>query len=230
VEPRDRRTRHTVFVTADTPSPAAGITDKRMRKAIEICGTVVGIVGGIDPHPMVREIMRNWGTYNLQVQYANEWELAGDIAKGAQCIDIVRFVQSVLRMVGVPGTATAVVVWAQPGTPTVPEETLWQTNHSMGLHTVPNHPAHPDWFVGLVDANGCPNAFEAALRFDYGGLLRYYPGGVPVDDVYTTPQDVLNIFQCYAYLSQLGPGEFNIEEIRATYPNGSCSLGRIRCH
>lgn len=221
------RTRHTVFVTADTPSPAAEITDKRMRKAIEIGSTVVGIVGGIDPHPMVREIMRNWGTYNLQVQYANEWELAGNIAQGAQCIDIVRFVQSVLRMVGVPGTATAVVVWAQPGTPTVAVESLWPHG---GLHTVPNHPAHPDWFVGLIDANGCPNAFEAALRFDYGGLLRYYPGGVPVDDIYSTPQDVLNIFQCYAWLTSIGPGEFNIEQIGATYPNGSCSLGRIRCH
>ena len=47
--------------------------------------------------------------------------------------------------------------------------------------------------------------------------------------IYTTPQDVLYIFQCYAWLTLIGGPEFNIESIAATYPGGSCSPGRIRC-
>lgn len=220
------RTEHGIFVTAAAPYSSADVTEKRMRKAVEITGSVAERIGGIDPHAMVREIMRFWGTYNLHVQYSNAWELADNIDTGAQCIDIVRFVQAVLRMVGVPGTATAVVVWALPGSPLVPVESLWPHG---GLHTVANHPAHPAWFAGLMDINGCPNAFEAALRFDHGGVRRYYPGGVSMNRTYTTAQDVLYIFQCYAWLTQLGGGEFNIESIEATYPGGSCSPGRIRC-
>ena len=220
------RTEHTIFVTAAAPYAPAEVTEKRMRKAVEITGTVAQRIGGIDPHPMVREIMRFWGTYNLHVQYSNAWQLADNIATGAQCIDIVRFVQGLLRTVGVPGTATAVVVWALPGSPLLPAESVWPHG---GLHTVPNHPAHPTWFAGLMDANGCPNAFEAALRFDHGGMRRYYPGGVSMDQIYTTAQDVLYIFQCYAWLTQVGSGEFNIESIAATYPGGTCSPGRIRC-
>ncbi len=220
------RTRHTIFVTADTPYVAAEVTEKRMRTAVEIAGSVADRIGGLDPHRMVREIMRYWGAYNLHVQYDNAWELADNIEKGAQCIDIVRFVQGVLRQVGLPGTATAVLIFALPASPLVPEEKLFPHG---GLHTVPNHPAHPDWFAGLIDANGCSNAFEAALRFDHGGVRRYYPGGVSMNRTYLTPQDVLYIFQCFAWLTAVGPGELNIESIMATYPNGHCSLGRIRC-
>jgi hypothetical protein len=220
------RTSHSFFVTAAAPYSPADVTEKRMRTAVEIAGTVAARIGSIDPHTMVREIMKHWGSYNLHVTYANAWELADNIATGAQCIDIVRFVQGILRMVGVPGAATAVVVWAQPSSPLVPEESLWPHG---GLHTVPNHPLHPTWFTGLLDANGCPNAYEAALRFDHGGVRRYYPGGVPMSRTYTTVLDVLNIFQCYAWLTHLGGNEFNIESILATYPGGSCTPGRIRC-
>ena len=222
------RTRHSLFVTAAAPFSPVEVTEKRMRTAVDIAGTVAARVGAIDPHPMVREIMKHWGTYNLKVQYPDyAWRLADNLALGAQCIDIVRFVQGILHVVGVPGTATAVVVWAQPGSPLIPEESLWPHG---GLHTVPNHPAHPTWFAGLLDANGCPNAYEAALRFDHGGVRRYYPGGVSMSRTYTTADDVLSIFQCYAWLTHIGGDEFNIESIAATYPGGSCSLGPIRCH
>jgi Domain of unknown function (DUF4157) len=220
------RTQHTVFVTAAPPLSPAEVTEKRMSKAVEIAGDAANRIGGIHPHPLVREIMKHWGTYNLHIAYHNAWELADNIETGAQCIDIVRFVQGVTDTVGVPGTATAVVVWAKPATPLVPEESTWPHG---GLHTVPNHPANPTWFPGLIDANECPNAFEAALRFDHGGVRRYYPGGVSMNSIYTTPEDVLYIFQCYAWLTSLGGREFNIESIAATYPRGSCSPGRIRC-
>lgn len=221
------RTSHTIFVTAATPLAPGEVTSRRMRTAVALTGEVADRIGSLDPHPLVSGIMRRWGAYNLKVQLANAWELADNLDRGAQCIDIVRFVQGLLQTVGAPGIATAVVVWARPGSPLVPEENLWPHG---GLHTIGPHPAHPTWFTGLMDANGCPNAFEAALRFDHGGLRRYYPGGVSMDDVYTTSRDVLGVFQCFAWLTQIAQDLFNVEAIAATYPNGSCSLGEVRCH
>ncbi len=220
------RTRHTVYVTAGTPLTPGEITEKRMRTAVGMTAEVARVNGSLAPHPMVRGIMKRWTAYNLEVQLANAWTLADNLDVGAQCIDIVRFVQGLLNTVGMPGTATAVVVWARPTTPLVPEESLWPHG---GIRAAGAHPVHPNWFPGLMDANGCPNAYEAALRFDHGGVLRYYPGGVSMSRLYATPTDVLNIFQCLAWLTTIGPKEFNIEAIAGTYPGGRCSLGRIRC-
>ncbi|MEV6871436.1 DUF4157 domain-containing protein [Amycolatopsis sp. NPDC051128] len=220
------RSAHTIFVTAANPFAPAEVTEKRMRKAVEITGTVAAQLGGIDPHEMVRRIMRFWGTYNLHVQYANAWELADNIETGAQCIDIVRFVQGLLQTVGVPGTTKAVVVWARPENPLVPVESAWLEG---GMSLAGPHPAHPTWHAGLIDANGCPNNFEAALRFDYGGVRRYYPGGVSMNPTYATPEDVLKVFQCLAWLTPIAEREWEIQSIAATYPGGHCSPGRIRC-
>jgi hypothetical protein len=221
------RTRHTVYVTAGTPLAPGEVTEKRMRTAVAMTGEVVRLNGSLDPHATVRGIMRRWTAYNLDVQLANAWELADNLDVGAQCIDIVRFVQGLLNTVGLPGSASAVVVWARPTTPFVPEENPWPHG---GIRAAGPHPIHPTWFAGLMDANGCPNAYEAALRFEHGGVLRYYPGGVSMNKTYTTPMDVLTIFQCLAWLTSTGPKELNIEEIAGTYPNGHCELGPIRCH
>jgi hypothetical protein len=107
------------------------------------------------------------------------------------------------------------------------EEKIWPHG---GLHTIGHHPAHSDWFVALMDANGCPNAYEAALKFEHNGTLRYYPGGVPMDKEYKTPLDVLHVFQCLAWLTQVGSDSFEIQSILATYPHGSCTTGPISCN
>jgi hypothetical protein len=197
-----------------------------MRLAVRLTEQAADQIGSISPHPLVREIMKKWGYYDLRITYSNAWEMADNLEAGAQCIDIVRFVNGLLQTIGSPGTSTAIVVWAKPSSPTVPERSVWP--HS-GEHSVGGHPAHPEWIAGLIDANGCPNNYEAALEFDYGGIKRYYPGGVPMDRHYTSVLDVLQIFQCLAWLTQVGPDEWNVEEILTTYPGGSCSLGRIRC-
>ncbi|MEC4018801.1 DUF4157 domain-containing protein [Streptomyces sp. H27-D2] len=220
------RTRHSLYVTAATPLAPGEVTDKRMRAAVSMVGSVARQIGSLDPHPLVSGIMSNWGVYNLDVVLPNAWELADNISRGAQCIDIVRFVQALLQTVGAPGVTAAVVVWAKPDSPLVPEESMFPHG---GLHTVGAHPAHPTWFPGLMDANGCPNAFEAALRFDHGGLRRYYPGGVDMARVYSTPLDVLRVFQCFAWLSPISHRHFNIQVIAATYPDGTCSTGEVTC-
>jgi hypothetical protein len=170
--------------------------------------------------------MRQWGTYNLDVALGSAWELADNIQRGAQCIDITNFVQALLWTVGAPGTAVSVVVWAKPGSARVPEESPWPHG---GLHTVGPPPKHPPWVPGLVDANGCPNAFEAALRFDYGGERRYYPGGVRMNRVFASPEDVLFIFACFAWLTPVAHKQWIVESIETTYPRGSCQRGPLRC-
>lgn len=226
------RTRHNIYVTIATPLAPGEVTIRRMRTAVRLVGAVADRKGSLDPHPLVKGVMETWGEYNLRVQYENAWKLADDLETGAQCIDIVRFVNGLLQTVGCPGTATAIVVWARPGgpgdlvTPNTPIRSVWVHG---GLNWLGPHPAHPDWRAGLMDANGCPNMYEAALEFDYGGMLRYYPGGVPMDHDYTSVLDVLHVFQCLVWYTRVSGDEYNIEEILTTYPKGSCHLGRIRC-
>ena len=221
------RTTHTIYVTKNAPRRPDEVTEKRMRTSVELVGAAADDAGTLDPHLLIRSVMTRWGAYNLDVALDNDWELADNLDRGAQCNDIVGFVQGMIETVGVEGTGTPVVVWARPGTPMVPEESIYPHG---GTRAAGPHPTQPSWFLGLMDQNGCPNAFEAALRFEHPvGNLRYYPGGVPMDRDYLTAKDVLFIFQCLAWLTALAEKELNIEEILATYPGGSCSLGRIRC-
>jgi hypothetical protein len=213
---------HTIFVTMNAPFVPEEVTYKRMSTAVSL----VGAIPTTDPHPLVTGIMSRWGNYNLDVQLSNEWTLADNLDVGAQCIDIVRFVRALLQTVGCPGTTDAMIIWAQPGSPRTPEENLYP--HPGGYYV--RNPAQPTWGLGLIDANGCPNNFEAALRFDYSGLRRYYPGGVPMNRLYLTPTDVLFIFQCLAWIQSAGGKDWDIQQILTTYPDGSCSTGRIRCH
>ncbi|MEU6667878.1 DUF4157 domain-containing protein [Streptomyces sp. NPDC046727] len=223
------RSRHTVFVTAGTPVAPDEVTYKRMRTAVTMVGEVAKR-SGLDPHRLVSGLMEQWGTYNLRVPlHTYPWELADDISLGAQCIDITNFVQALMWTVGVPGTAVPVVVWAvpEPDSARVPVESL--APHG-GLHTVGAPAHHPTWRAWLVDANGCPNAFEAALRFDYGGERRYYPGGVRTKKGFTSAQEVLFIFQCLAWMTKVEPYQYVVQRVETTYPHGSCRLGPMRCH
>jgi hypothetical protein len=218
---------HTFFVTMNDPLMPGEVTHKRMALAVSLIKNVYTD----NVHELVRRIMENWGYYDLDIQYANAWELADNLEAGAQCIDIVRFVNGLLQIVGVPGTATAVVVWAHPDTPTTPVEQLWLSPGGKGLHTVSDRiMGGKHVFVGLLDANGCPNAYEAALRFNDGSTTKYYPGGVSMDREYLTPADVLHVFQCLAWLDTIAKKTYRIESIAATYPDGSCTTGAtVRC-
>jgi hypothetical protein len=208
---------HTVFVTIDRPIKPEEVTYRRIAKAIEI----VGPLGTLEPHEIVAGIMKTWNVYNLSVRLPNAWTLADDLATGAQCIDIVRFVLGVLQVIGCPGDADPVVVWANPADPRTAIEQYYRG--PVGLHTVGSHPAHPSWFPGLLDASWHSNAFEAALKFSHGGRLAYYPGGV--DAIFSTAQEVLEIFRCLAYITGTGGMNCRIMEVPADYPPGPCPVG-----
>lgn len=192
-----------LFVTMAAPRRPDEVTYKRMAKAVELTGSI----HTLDPHELVHGIMLNFGAYNLDVQYANAWQMADNIRLGAQCIDIVRFVMGLIETVGCPGLAEAKLIWAAPTDPSRAREDNYLGGHS--LHDYPPHPDHPTWGAGLIDANACPNNFEAALKFTHGDT-RYYPGGVPLIDaggrkvIFSSAQQVLEIFQYLAWLEGTG--------------------------
>lgn len=226
------RSRHDMFVTMNNPLSASEVTLKRMLMAIGI----VEPLATVDPHEIVRGIMRNWNRYNLAVPLSTTgWEWIDNFTNGAQCIDIVRFVNGVLTMIGSPGTVEAVVVWAKPDAPATPIEELWtdigcrETLPAGGwtpgtTHCALHKPAYAG--VGLIDGDWKLNAFEAALKFNHGGSLAYYPGGV--DSVMKSPDEVLNVFKCLARFSGQGGNKCKIEHVYADYKYGPCPVGAVK--
>jgi hypothetical protein len=218
---------HTVFVTMAKPRQFEGtvanrgdeeITVRRMATAVKI----ISELETLEPHAILRGIMQNWNKYSLEVPMRpNIWTFADEIGVGGQCIDIVRFVTALINTVGCPGKAQPVVVWAHPDNPSKAIEQEYKG--AVGLHTVPAHPRHPDWGAALLDGGWKSNAYEAALKFDYGGTLAYYPGGV--DGVLTDKQEVLEVFKCLAWVRGTGGLNCRIAEVLADYPNGPCPIG-----
>jgi hypothetical protein len=197
---------HELFVTMNVPLEPGEVTYKRMAKAVELAGRV----GTLVPHDLVRGLMDNFGRYNLHVQLENPWTLADDLERGAQCIDIVRFVQGILNMVGCPGLAEAKLIWAQPATPSIAEETP-----TGGMGTVPSPSSHPTWQACLIDGDACPNNFEAVLKFTESGSTRYYPGGVKAR--FVLKEQVLGVFEFLAWIDHYDGTNYLIQQVVRSY-------------
>lgn len=202
---------HDVYSTIAAPPRPGEATHRRMDKATEVTTES----RSLDPHAIVRHIMANWNEYNLRTKLSpTGWEWVDNFRNGAQCIDIVRFVQGVFNLIGAPGQVDAVVVFATPDDPTRAKEELWETSEA--LKKFPG--------VALLDGDWKANNFEAALKLNHDGRLAYYPGGV--DNVLTTPQEVLNVFRC---LARIRPDPAcplcRIEHVYANYRFGPCPPG-----
>jgi hypothetical protein len=174
--------------------------------------------------------MANWNQYDLKVPVRpNIWTFADEIDIGGQCIDIVRFVQALIDMVGCPGDAQAVVVWAKPDSPFDAIESLWGEG---AMSSIPGrHSPTGGWLTAtLLDGDYHSNNFEAALKFKHGGKLAYYPGGV--DAILRTPDQVLRVFRCLAWTQYAGGLNCRIVEVPANYPENyggpTCAPGMVR--
>jgi len=199
-------TSNKMFVTMDTPTTPRwpGITLKRMRHAVK----ETGAAGRLDPHESVRHVMRKWSTFNLSVAYDNEWELANDATDpvtgaliGADCQTIVRHTESVIRMVGCPGIAEFIVVWAKVPAPTAGKENpAYEPNMSNPKQWYnsfrPPDPAKATWRATLVDFGGGQNRYEACLKFTHGGVMKYYAGGVGRKD---NVDQVIKVFKTMSW-------------------------------
>jgi Domain of unknown function (DUF4157) len=208
-----------IYATVGPPVRPADVTTNRMAKSVEL----VSSSPTLKPHDVVKAIMFKWTRFNLDVQYANEWDLAADMQKGAQCIDLVRFVQSVIGTVGLPGEAMAVIIWAQPTAPNVAIETPYGLEGGMSSSFIPRYPGQPAWQTALLDGDFRPNNFEAALRFTADGETKYYPGGV--QDVIEKADDVLKVFNCLAWFRVTGRDSYEITNVPGPYRAGLCNVG-----
>jgi hypothetical protein len=188
-----------------------------MAKAVEI----VSRISPQDPHNIVRQIMKIWPNYDINKRYGNVWELADKPGDAAQCIDIVKLVMGLIETIGCPGNAEAVLVSADPSNPDVPIETPW-TATVLPLQ-VAKHPVHQNWQPRLLDGAFVVNMYEAALKFEYGKQLAYYPGGV--NTVFTKAIEVLHVFQCLAWIKQ---EKFDCRIMEAhDYPGRHCPVGTV---
>lgn len=131
---------HIIYVTIDTPISApvreAGITQKRMDKAVEL----ISPFHSNDPHTIVQKLMQlipyYWlnntppASYTGPTPGANldyprylsrdaptlggAWLIADFLGAYAECQAIVRFVRAVTKQVGCPGDARVMLVFADP--------------------------------------------------------------------------------------------------------------------
>ena len=209
-----RTTTNDMFVTMGTPTcpsgrnwSASAITLKRMRHAIDVTARAPAPP---EPHKLVYSILQRWSTFNLNIIYWNEWELANRPADGADCQTIVRYVESIKDMVGCPGVSEFVVVWAKVPTPTIGESNPAYSPHVMEPPQFYNNfvrtpdPTKSDWAAILVDGNGGYNNYEACLKFSYGGVMKYYAGGV---DRFDNSNEVIRVFTTMSWIKivmQLG--------------------------
>jgi hypothetical protein len=207
---------HTIFVTMNRPLEPEEVTYKRMAKAVEI----VQQLNTLEPYEIVKGIFQNWNNYTLATYRDNPWELA-DLPGGADCITIVRYALAILKMVGCPGEAEALVIWANPLED--PNKAIEQNakERPLGLHGIGSHPEHSDWSPGLLDGSWHSNMFEAALKFEHAGKTKYFGGGA---GIYDTAQKVLEIFRCLAWIKGTGGLNCQIMEVAASY-RGGCVVG-----
>jgi hypothetical protein len=184
---------HGVFVTYDVPS--GGVTQKRVATAVHLTKGF-----GNDPHAIVSGEMKRFRFYNLKKGYmGNIWPLADDIADSAECQAIVRFVQAVNKMVGVPGEAAGIAVYASPDAPDTPiVATLLETGGATGAMSDVPPQSGTGFKAFLFDGADQANNYEAALQFKFG-IERFYPGGVPGGVGLTSTHDVLHSFTRMAW-------------------------------
>ena len=139
---------HTIYVTIDMPISApgreAGITQKRMEKAVELVSATGKATGPWVGRPLeiVLELMKKFPGYELRTdpglpekifhpKYFDKngtapeggaWPMADFIEaatrtpkfNAGECQAIVRFIRGVIKIVGCPGKAQTVVVFSDP--------------------------------------------------------------------------------------------------------------------
>jgi hypothetical protein len=246
------RTVNTLYTTLGRPLddkqdiwPEDGVTLKRMDRAVEWVRTI----HTLEPHAIVRALMGKFPFYALHPSpkvprryhhptYFNEaggaWPMSDYVGESGECQAIVRLVRAVLRQLGVPGEARAVVVWGDPevnGGKTALSADL-EDDPTAGLRRTKLVDGRR-WTAALVDSpvevgktypashtpqRGGPspglNRFEACLEFTHGGKTLDYGGGA---GVFPGREEVLRGFWGLVWASAAPHHGFRVEEIVAQY-------------
>jgi hypothetical protein len=201
---------HVIYCTYGDPKDDRrqqedGVTVKRMEQAVDWAGEVYTM----DPHKLVDLLMGTFRSYSLaerkdlpsqydHPRYMNleggAWPLA-EFRVPAECQAIVRLVMGVIRQVGLPGEAEAILVYAHPDAPEVAKVDV--LGQGVGLNAVIRNFEGSNWKAGLTDkpveegriyptghfrlpdGTNSPgfNAYEACLKFTDSGETRLHAGG-----------------------------------------------------
>lgn len=202
-----------------------GITEKRMDAAVRLVAgarsndphTIVAHLMRkfrfytLRPNPAVPAAYEHPTYFN---HGPGAWPMADHIDKSGECQAIVRFVRAVIAQVGCPGTADLVVVWADPDVQGGQKALEAAVPPGGGLHGKKKVVGGKTWYACLVDTHPVEgriydveelnsdymglNNFEACLRFEHGGVTRYYGGGA---GVYDSPDQVILAFYALAWIS-----------------------------
>ena len=223
---------HQIFFTMNTPVNApgreAGITKKRMRRAVAL----VAEANSDDPHAIAVYLQRKFPSYTLQPNpnvpsqfhhpryFADvsqgevesgcgAWPSADYFTEEAECQAIIRFMRAVMMQVGCPGTMSIMVVWADPSNNAKVMEGDWDAGAG-GLAGITKVVNGKTWSATLVDKDPVKagqlfdlgaiglNNFEACLKLTAGGKTVYYGGGA---GDYDTKEDVITAFEALCWVS-----------------------------
>ena len=214
------QTQFEILVTQKRPKTVRAfpaITYWRMGHAV----AKVSAAASMDPHAIVKHLMRKFTQFNLGENPKNAWVL-GVPGEVGDCRTIVRYVINILLMVGIPGDAKCVLVYEKlddgfPRHPFKGNPTMMQLEKEptkKDFHVVAEEPTesqvdgglnrpmliHPNgrWSLVLFDWFDGQNAFEACLKFTHGNT-SFHPGGVSEDKDFTKEEEVIAIFKSLSW-------------------------------
>ncbi len=202
-----------------------GITEKRMEAAVPLVAKarsndpheIVEYLMGRFNHYTLRRNTAVPAEFKHPTYFNNiggAWPMADHIGKSGECQAIVRFVHAAIKQAGVPGKADLVVVWADPDVGNGATALEATSPPGGGLHDKKKWAGRQWWYACLVDTYPVEgkvydtkelnsyymglNNFEACLRFEHGGVKKYYGGGA---GAYDSAQEVLLAFYALAWVS-----------------------------
>jgi hypothetical protein len=246
------RTANVLYTTMNRPRddqqglwPEDGVTLRRMDRAV----SWVAPLATLRPHAIVRALMEKFPFYSLHPSpkvprkyhhptYFNDeggaWPMSDYVDESGECQAIVRLVRGILRQVGVPGEARAVLVWGDPDVEGGKKalSAYWDERPDAGLDRVKVR-NDSIWVAALVDmpvevgktypAPHTPrrdgpspglNRFEACLEFSDGRRTVDYGGGA---GIYRDREEVLRGFWGLVWVSPAPHHGFRVEEIVTQY-------------
>lgn len=238
----------TIGTPADTPGREEGINLKRMAPSVDLVGSassldphqIVDYVFNkypfytLRPDPAVPSIYLHPTFFN---SIGGAWPMFDFMANSGECQAIVRFTRATIKQVGCPGTADTVVVWADPdiNKGLTVKENIWENGG--GLNDKRKTVGGKLWFAYLADKDPQSvgkefdvvdvkspdyiglNNFEACLRFEHGGVKRWYAGGTG-GAVFDKHDEVIKVFHALCWVSFQGASpntKAKIEEIVQRY-------------
>ncbi len=211
VEPRDTlgTTTISVFDVTATPQQQDEVLDRPFTVVAKLMELIPGYELNSDPALAAYGHSQYFSDKRKEAGKEGKWRggawpIIDFLAAKAECQAIVRMVRNIIKMVGLPGLAEVVFVFAAEA---APHDTLENTsgNGYSGYALVDAHISDEDVASGRVfppshtrladgSASAGFNNFEACMKFTHAGKSLYFGGGA---GVYKNKESVILAFYCF---------------------------------